>query len=142
MFSGCIQRCVRKLRIDRNCPCYPGFLLGLFSQIEAFGLIEVCNYYQIMKATRNEKKIEKFPVKAISTMSRHFSVRVKRFCESTPYRKSMIINLSKDGISKKFRSIKYILTMRSTLLQKSDNFRYLFGLHIQIFFSLFNQNAI
>ena len=129
---GCVQGSIRKLRTNCNSSCSPGFLLCLFSKVETFGLIlstdtVICiRYQQQMKKQRRN---------IIITTDRNISLFIRRFCASLPYRISMVTHCDLDQIQDYFISTRSMLTMRSTLLHSSDNFRFLFGLHIQIFFS-------
>ena len=129
--SGRIQRCICKFRTYCLRSCHTGFLLCLFSKVETFGLILAndCVEYKI----RNKQ------VKP-SSLSKAVTYHVRNFSESMPYRLSKKIHFIELKIIQiKFNSTKRILTLRSVLLHCSDNFQYLFGLHLRIFLSIFGR---
>ena len=92
-----------------------------------------CNRFEYRRC-RYQKLQE---VKNNSFLGATISHHVRKFGESLPHRPTMRITLGlQSGVRKQTISTK-ILTMRSTLLHCSENYRYLFGLLIEIYFSVF-----
>jgi len=92
-----------------------------------------CNRFEY-KRCRYQKPQE---VKNNSFLGATISHHVRKFGESMPHRPTMQIAVGpQSGVKKQTISTK-ILTMRSALLHCSENYRYLFGLLIEIYFSVF-----
>jgi len=92
-----------------------------------------CNRFEY-KRCRYQKPLE---VQNKSFLGATISHHVRKFGESMPHRPTMQIALGPQlGVKKQTISTK-ILTMRSALLHCSENYRYLFGLLIEIYFSVF-----
>ena len=130
-FTGCVQGSICKLRTYCFCSCYPGFLLCLFCQDETFGMIPIGakqNGIRHQKENKATTTIEIIDAK----ITRH----VRKFGQRLPCWR---FKDQESNDTTKIIPAKHYITMRSILLHISDNFIYLFGLHLVIIFPKFDR---
>ena len=129
-FIGCVQGSICKLRTYCLCSCNPGFLLCLFGQDETFSMIPI-GAKQNEKRHRKENKAKTTIEMIDSKITRH----VRKFGQSLPCWR---FKDQESNNETKIIPAKHFITMRSVLLHISDNFIYLFGLHLVIIFPKFD----
>ena len=129
-FTGCVQGSICKLRAYCFCSCYPGFLLCLFGQDETFGLIPIGVKQNEMRHQKENKT-----TRTINMIDCKITRHVRKFGQSLPWN----FKHQESNTATKIISAKIFITMRSILLHISDNFLYLFGLHLVIIFPKFDR---
>ena len=90
----------------------------------------------------NSKEV-KVPRNAINSINKAVTYHIRNLSASMPYRLAKKIYYNQQQlIQTKLNSTKNILTLRSVLLHFSDNFLYLFALHLSILPSMFGRASL